>query len=207
MRHAGSAGIVLAGGRSRRFGSDKRFADLEGVPLLERVLSVVAGVADTTVLVLAPGEPAPGLPAELAAVVRIAHDPVAYAGPLAGLAAGLRAAPEVEVVVVVGADMPTLEPAVLRLLLDRAAEEPGAWTLEGPDPAIVGPLPLAGDAARLLEAATMLLDRGEHSLRSLVRATGAGRVPARAWRALDPDGRTLRDVDRPADLDPSRNDR
>ncbi len=199
-RHAASAGIVLAGGRSRRFGRDKRFAVVQGVPLLERVLSVVADVADLPVLVLAPGESVPSLPTELAAMVRVAHDREAYAGPLAGLVAGLRAVPDLEVAVVVGADMPTLEPAVLRLLLDRTRQAPGAWTLEGPDPALIGPLPLAGDVARLLEAAAALLGSGERSLRSLVRAAGAGRVPATEWRAFDPDGRTLRDVDRPEDL-------
>jgi hypothetical protein len=49
-------------------------------------------------------------------------------------------------------------------------------------------------------AAGALLDAGQRSLRSLVRALDAGRIPAAEWRNLDPDGLTLRDIDRPEDL-------
>jgi molybdopterin-guanine dinucleotide biosynthesis protein A len=194
------AGIVLAGGRATRFGRDKRFVLIDGEPLFHRPLRAVAAVVDLLVLVIGPKEPSPALPADLGQAVHIAHDRLAYAGPLAGLLTGLEAAPESELTVVVGADMPSLEPAVLRLLLRAAEGGPAAWTLEGPNPAIVGPLPLAGRTAALTTAARALLERSERSLRTLVLATGAGRVPAGDWRALDPTGRTLRDIDRPEDL-------
>ncbi|HZM73607.1 MAG TPA: NTP transferase domain-containing protein [Candidatus Polarisedimenticolia bacterium] len=194
--------IVLAGGRSERFGRDKRLEIVDGQQLLERVITAVGSVADEIVLVLAPGDPPPELLRNLGASVRQAHDTVAYAGPLAGLAAGLSAADGADIALAVGADMPTLQPAVLRLLLERAAAPggPGAWTLEGPDPSIVGPLPLAGRVADLKTAAGTLLDAGQRSLRSLVRELDAGRIPAADWRGLDPDGLTLRDIDRPEDL-------
>ena len=193
-----SAGIVLAGGRSRRFGTDKRLAVVDGRPLLEGVVEAVAGVVDDVIVVLAPDEPAPG---GLTAV-RIAHDREPFAGPLAGLAAGLEVVPDASIALVVGADMPSLQPAVLRLMLKRAAAPvgPDAWTLEGPDANLVGPLPLAGRVAPLRRAASALLERGQRSLRSLVLELGAGRIPAADWRPLDPDGLTLRDVDRPEDL-------
>ena len=194
--------IVLAGGRSERFGRDKRLEIVDGQQLLERVITAVGSVADEIVLVLAPGDPPPELLRNLGASVRQAHDTVAYAGPLAGLAAGLSAADGADIALAVGADMPTLQPAVLRLLLERAAAPggPGAWTLEGPDPSIVGPLPLAGRVADLKTAAGTLLDAGQRSLRSLVRELDAGRIPAADWRGLDPDGLTLRDIDRPEDM-------
>jgi molybdenum cofactor guanylyltransferase len=194
--------VILAGGRSERFGRDKRFEIVEGQPLLERVITAVAGVADETVLVLAPGDPPPKLPRNLKEPVRLAHDTVAYAGPLAGLAAGLMAADEGDLALIVGADMPALRPSVLQLLLERAAAPggPGAWILEGPDPAIVGPLPLAGRVADLKTAAGTLLDAGQRSLRSLVRELDAGRISAAEWRRLDPAGLTLRDIDRPEDM-------
>jgi len=202
MIRSRSVAIVLAGGRSERFGRDKRLEIVDGQQLLERVITAVGSVADEIVLVLAPGDPPPELLRNLGASVRQAHDTVAYAGPLAGLAAGLSAADGADIALAVGADMPTLQPAVLRLLLERAAAPggPGAWTLEGPDPSIVGPLPLAGRVADLKTAAGTLLDAGQRSLRSLVRELDAGRIPAAGWRGLDPDGLTLRDIDRPEDL-------
>jgi len=194
------AGIVLAGGRSTRFGRDKRFVLVDGEPLLHRSLRAVAAAVDRLVLVISPNEPSPALPVDLGRAVTLTRDRLAYAGPLAGLLTGLEAALDSELAVVVGADMPSLEPAVLRLLLRAAEGGPDAWTLEGPDPAIVGPLPLAGRTTALTAAACALLERGERSLRGLVLATGAGRVLAAEWRALDPAGLTLRDIDRPEDL-------
>ena len=193
-----TAAIVLAGGRSARFGRDKRRELVDGRTLLDRVLNAVASVSDVTVLVLAPGETTPSVLPD----VRVAHDQLGFAGPLAGLAVGLGAADDADAVLVVGADMPSLQPAVLRLLLDRALEPsgPDAWTLEGPDPNIVGPLPLAGRSSALRTVATRLLEVGERSLRSLVRELDAGRIPATDWRPLDPEALTLRDVDRPEDL-------
>lgn len=35
------AGVVLAGGKSRRYGSNKAFARLGGIPLIERILKVI----------------------------------------------------------------------------------------------------------------------------------------------------------------------
>jgi molybdopterin-guanine dinucleotide biosynthesis protein A len=39
-------GIVLAGGRSTRFGSDKLAASLDGVPLVRRAVDALAAVTD-----------------------------------------------------------------------------------------------------------------------------------------------------------------
>jgi molybdopterin-guanine dinucleotide biosynthesis protein A len=73
-------GAVLAGGQSRRFGSDKALAMLGGVPLIERAVAALAPWCDEVVIVGGEREgitalrdwPAPGL------------------GPLGGIAAALR---------------------------------------------------------------------------------------------------------------------
>ena len=199
----GVAAIVLAGGRSARFGRDKRVVLFDGEPLFHRPLRAVSSVADEIVLVIAPGEPDPPLPGDVSVPIRIARDRLAHAGPLAGLLAGLEAAPEAKVALVVGADMPWLEPAVLRLLVDAvgstAPNGPDSWILDVEVP-IAQSLPLAGRARPLRLAALALLQRGERSLRGLLLATGAGRVPSATWRGLDPGGRTILDIDRPGDL-------
>jgi hypothetical protein len=53
--------------------------------------------------------------------------------------------------------------------------------------------------ARDAVAALLAADRG--SLRALINAVPAATLPVADWVRLDPDGRTLRDVDTPADLE------
>jgi molybdopterin-guanine dinucleotide biosynthesis protein A len=199
-------GIVLAGGRSRRFGSDKLAADLDGRPLLHHAIDAIAAVADHVILVLAPGSAVPALPPSVDGRLTVARDRVDDAGPLAGLVAGLQAVGagrdgspgEQDLALVVGGDMPTLDPVVLNLLIEtlRADRQLTAVTLESVDPA---PLPLAV-RHRAGVVGEDLLASGRGSLLGLVDAVPATQVAADAWRALDPDRRTLRDVDRPGDL-------
>jgi molybdopterin-guanine dinucleotide biosynthesis protein A len=113
--------VVLAGGRSSRFGTDKMRALIDGRPLLDRSIAAVRSVASTVVVVLAPGATR-----DLPAHVIVASDAQAFEGPLAGLAAGLAAMPpHIERVLVVGGDMPTLSTPVLALLLDALGPSGG----------------------------------------------------------------------------------
>ena len=111
-------GLVLAGGRSSRFGRDKLAERIDGRTLLDSAIDGVTPAA-TEILVVAAPDAAPDLPAG----ARLVHDPVAFEGPLAGVAAGLRAAHE-SIVLVVGGDMPTLVGAVIDSML-AALDAPG----------------------------------------------------------------------------------
>jgi hypothetical protein len=51
-----------------------------------------------------------------------------------------------------------------------------------------------------VRAAELLLRQGRRSVRELLDVLGAEAVEESAWRALDPQGRTLVDVDVPDDL-------
>lgn len=187
-------GIVLAGGRSSRFGRDKLAEPIDGRPLLHHAIAAVRDVATDIVVVAAP-DANPELPDG----VRLAHDPLAYEGPLAGLAAGLAAMdPAVDQVVVVAGDMPSLVPAVLRRLLDlvMAGRAAALLGVDGDTP----PLPMALDRRRAAAATSRLIEAGETRLRALSSALDAEVVPATVWRHDDPVGATFRDVDTPADL-------
>lgn len=194
------AAIVLAGGAARRFGADKLAAELDGRPVLGYALDAVREVASTVVVVLAPGAPSP----PSAEGCLIAHDPVAFGGPLAGLATGLAALaalpePAPECALLVGGDMPSLVPDVLALLVDALGADPslGAATLEA-DPESA--LPMAVRVALALPAAGALLAVDRRRLRGLLSAVPSVVVPASAWRPVDPGATTLRDIDVAADL-------
>jgi molybdenum cofactor cytidylyltransferase len=192
--------IVLAGGASSRFGADKLAATLDGRPVLHHAAEVVAAMCDYVVVVVAPNAPTPSLPAGLRETVALARDDVEHGGPLAGLAAGLAACPpDTEVAVVVGGDMPTLQADVLRLLANALDDNPalGAATLAFDPPAI---LPMAIRPPVAAPAVAALLAQNRRALRGLLAAVPSVIVPAAQWRALDPDARTLRDIDVPEDL-------
>ncbi len=189
--------IVLAGGRSSRFGRDKLAEPIDGRPLLDHAIAAVLAVASEVVVVVAPVD-ARRVPTG----VRVVHDDVAFEGPLAGLAVGLAAlADDVDGVIVAAGDMPTLSPDVLRLLLDLLDGSPalGAAVLDDG-----GPMPMAVRRAAALTACRDLLGAGERRLRALADRLEAAVIPGTTWRTVDPEGLTLRDVDRPSDLSSGR---
>lgn len=199
-------GIVLAGGASTRFGSDKLAAAVDGRPLLHHALEAVAAVAGRVIVVIGPEAPPPSVPEDLASRVVFARDAVAHGGPLAGLAAGLAAALTLpgddapRIAIVVGGDMPALVPSVLRLLVERLAAEPAlvATTLAALRPA---PLPVAVRPEAILVAVDAILaSGGRRSLVAPLAIVPSATLAAEEWRALDPAGATLRDIDTPADL-------
>lgn len=193
---AHTSGIVLAGGRSSRFGADKLAAPLRGVPLLHHAVLRLAEVCDDVVVVLAPGAADPGLPPG----VRTARDSVEGEGPLVGLQAGLGSAGDASVAVVAGGDMPDLAPAVLRAMI-RVLRESGADAVALDDGAGARPLPCVLRVPPASAAAHALLHDGRRRLRDLLDALTTAVIDEPTWTALDPGRGTLRDVDTPGDLE------
>lgn len=192
------SGIVLAGGRSRRFGGDKLGALVDGRPLLQRSVEAVGSVCREVLVVLAPDAPEPDLPAGLSVPLRFVRDPQPFGGPLVGIAAALAEASQ-PVALVVGGDMPWLEGAVLTLLVSELeASRCQLAALVNDDRAEQLPIAVSVPAARA--AAERLVGAGERRLTALQREIETRLVDEATWRRLDPHGRSLRDVDRPSDL-------
>lgn len=110
------SGVVLAGGKSRRFGSDKASAMLLDRPLLQWVVSALEGPCEEIVVVGARGQALPGVEADIP--VRAVEDVYEALGPLAGMVAGFRAA-EGDACFAVSTDVPLLQPALVELLAAR----------------------------------------------------------------------------------------
>lgn len=188
-----TSAVVLAGGRSRRFGRDKLAEPLGDRTLLERAIDAVRPVAVEIVVVTAPDDG------------RLVHgdvivigDAAAFGGPLVGLAAGLGRVSR-PVVLVVGGDMPAMVPSLLQAMVERLADpaiEAVALEWDGRG----RPLPIALRTAPAAAAAERLLASGERRLRAILESLSTAIIDEPTWRALDPDGATLRDVDTPADL-------
>jgi molybdopterin-guanine dinucleotide biosynthesis protein A len=187
------SGIVLAGGRSSRFGASKLDADLDGLTVLDRTIERLRPIVDG-LLVIGRAGSRPG--------VRFVDDARPFEGPLVGLAAGLQIA-KTELVIVVGGDVPLVEAAVLGLLLERLQRGSGGAVVlhDGGGPR---PLPMALRREIAHRAASAAIVADERSLRALLGRLDVEVVPEAEWRGLDPEGDSLLDVDTPADLERAR---
>jgi molybdopterin-guanine dinucleotide biosynthesis protein A len=185
--------IVLAGGSARRFGRDKLREPIDGRPLLHHAVDAVHAVADDVVVVAAPGMD-PALPPE----TRLTHDEVGGEGPLAGLLAGLLIV-RAPLVIVVGGDMPSLQPVVL----DRMAR---ALASSAADLVVLDhlgrrrPLPVVVRTGAATALARRLTAEGERRLGAMIDRSATVSIPESDWRAFDPEALTMRDVDEPGDL-------
>ena len=189
------SGIVLAGGRSTRFGSDKLAASLDGVALVRRAVDALAQVTDGVIVVLPPGVERHDLPDG----ATVTHDLQEGEGPLAGLHTGLLAAVRSDQVLVAGGDMPELQPSVLRLLLETLddASVDAAALADGDRPR---PLPVALRTWPAADAVHSLLHAGRRRLRDALDSLRTAVIDEATWTALDPARLTLRDIDEPGDL-------
>ena len=153
-------GAVLAGGESRRFGSDKALALLDGRPLIEHAIAALAAQSDAVIVCGreggVPDRPAPGL------------------GPLGGINAALHEALArgFDAVLTIPCDAPLL-PADLRSRLEAGGA--ASFLAEMP---VIGLWPASLAAA--LDA-WMRTDTG-HSVREWARHAGV--VPVQLGSGL-----------------------
>jgi molybdopterin-guanine dinucleotide biosynthesis protein A len=118
MAHVNSGAIVLCGGKSTRMGSPKALLPFGPETMLQRVVRLLADVVSPIVVVAAPDQSLPDLPRQ----VIVTRDEREGRGPLEGLRAGLKALPaHVDAAYVTSCDVPLLETAFVRELLDLAS--------------------------------------------------------------------------------------
>jgi molybdopterin-guanine dinucleotide biosynthesis protein A len=106
-------GVLIAGGRSRRMGYDKRFMKVGGESVFDRTLSLLRSTFAENIVVLA--EPIKTLDVQMCPV---AYDVIPNAGSLGGLYTGLVTASRSKVFAV-ACDMPFLDLEAIRAVLAR----------------------------------------------------------------------------------------
>lgn len=147
MANRGLTGVLLVGGASRRFGSAKSLAELDGETLADRAWRLLGDACDERLAVgRSIGLEFPTIP-----------DAVLGGGPLGGIVAGLRAASH-DIAVVIPVDMPLLTVAALHALADACRDVAVPQS---------GPLPGAY-AQRALPELERALERGDLALRHVL---------------------------------------
>ncbi len=150
-------GAIIAGGESRRFGTDKALALLDGRPLMAHVIEALGDATDELVICGRQVEghrclddfPSPGL------------------GPLGGIAAALRVA------LAQGFDAVLTSACDTPYLPDRLA-----WRLAGNSPAFIAGQPLLGywPASLAPELEDYMRNSHDRSMRGWVHSVGAKAV-------------------------------
>ncbi len=194
------AGIIVAGGRSRRLGMDKRKLRLwgsDGPTLLEHTVAVLAPLCTEVVVVLNDPQDWAGLPA------RITPDVYADAGVLGGIYSGLCAV-RCPYALVVAADMPFLQ----RDLLCAMSTYPRTYD-------VLLPRSLRPDLARnalnseplhaiysraCLEPLRATLERGQRCIIDFMPAVKVLILEPEAIAAYDPHRVAFLNINTPADL-------
>jgi molybdopterin-guanine dinucleotide biosynthesis protein A len=112
-------GVVLCGGRSSRMGRPKAWLPFGDELMLQRVVRVLGEVVNPVVVVAAPGQDVPPLPAG----VEIVRDEVEGRGPLQGLAAGLAALEgKADAAYLSSCDVPLLTAVFVRRMIELLGE-------------------------------------------------------------------------------------
>ena len=188
----------MAGGTSVRLRTDKRLVTVDGAPLLARTVATLRGLVDDVQVVVAREEDRGLVHATVGDDVTVGLDARPDVGPAAGLETALAGARH-PLVLVVATDHPALSVDVLRLLVDRAAAtDAGAVALTGPH----GGEPFLAVYRRdALGTVRATLDAGTRRMQEVLAALDPELIEPDEWRALDPDGHTLDDVDVPEDLE------
>lgn len=182
------AGVVLAGGESRRMGRDK--ATLPGpggaATLLEYVAGVLAQRCEPVFVVAAPGQP---LPAVQAKVIR---DEVRGQGPLRATGRGLRAAAEAGApyAFVCAVDMPLLSAELIDDLVRLATETNAEIVLPWDGRSHYLAAVYRTDLAERIDG---LVAGGARSMRALIDASDAQQI-------VLPESRFLANVNTESDL-------
>ena len=115
------AAALLAGGHSRRMGTDKAFLQWQGRPLWEHQLEKLRALEPVRLLLSCRAEQEFPAPAEVPRV----HDAWENSGPLGGVASCLRVC-EAPRLVVLGVDLPRLPAEFLHSLLEQSPANCGA---------------------------------------------------------------------------------
>ncbi|MFI5047076.1 MAG: molybdenum cofactor guanylyltransferase [Acidimicrobiia bacterium] len=181
----GASGLLLTGGRSRRFGTDKAALRFEGRTLAARGAALLGDVCDVVVEV---GPSHTGLP--------VAREEPSGAGPLAALAAGREALGRLGATgstIVLAVDLPRVTHALLTFLRDW----PGAPTVVPEVDGRLQPVCARYGPDAFLAAASLVAD-GASSLHALLDVVEHDVVREDAWGAVAA-ADTFADVDSPAD--------
>jgi molybdopterin-guanine dinucleotide biosynthesis protein A len=188
-------GVLLAGGKSRRMGEDKRYLVMGGETLLERGLGVLRSVFQEVLVVIAQDSPPVGVDA------KVVRDLVPECGSLGGLYTGLMQA-TTPCIFVVACDMPFLDQAVIAQFTSRRAT---ADIVMAKLAARLHPMH-ALYGKRCLPVLEQMIQARQLKIQEVVSHASlrVQYVTETDLSSIDPSGRSFQNVNTPADFEAAR---
>jgi molybdopterin-guanine dinucleotide biosynthesis protein A len=186
----GVTGVILAGGKSTRYGTNKAFAQVQGVRVIERAIRVMGSVCPRLLLVT-------NTPTEYAYLhLPMVEDLIKGLGPLGGIYTGLEVIDD-ENGLFVACDMPFLREDLLRYLV----------TLRGDFDAVVPRVnwmvePLhALYSKKCLPSIRKLIRSQELQTLKFFKNISVRYMEEEEIRKIDPDLKSFFNINRPEDLE------
>ncbi len=198
MRMQHVAGLLLAGGRSKRMGTDKALLPLPGsgqISFLQHLTQVMLTECEELVLVTRDMQQAETYVTYVTSSVRIVIDEVPDTGPLMGIYSGLRVV-KASQAVVCAVDTPLLQPALLRFLLAQCCADTFVVPVVDGLPQVL----LALYPRTLLPLIEKRLQAGRRDPRSLLQVATTRYISEAQLRRVDPDLLSFLNVNTPEDV-------
>ena len=192
-------GIILAGGDSKRIGTDKGLIDLNGKPLIGYVIESLMPVVDEIIVVVGSEARGPVYRNAVGGDVRVVPDMYDDGSPMIGLITGLTHA-RGDYAVVAACDMPFINSELVDLLFLLSFElngtlliKPNGW---------VEPLPAVYKVDVGKKRAVQLRAEGDLRLRKVLETLpDVARIQVERLRVIDPELRSFFDLDTRARYD------
>ncbi|MEM2419771.1 MAG: molybdenum cofactor guanylyltransferase [Candidatus Bathyarchaeia archaeon] len=193
-----SSAIILAGGPSKRFGSDKSLSLLLNKPLIKHVLDVVNNFVEEKIVVVSSRDAKENLAKVLGSDVKIAVDKRKVQSPLVGALTGFSEASG-EYALLLPCDTPLVSREVLALLLELCINK-NAVIPRWPN-GYIEPLHAAYRVQSALEAAEKALNEGRLEMRAMIeKLRGVRYISTLVLQQFDPELRMFLNVNTPLDL-------
>ncbi len=193
-----AAGIILAGGRSRRMGRDKGLLSLPGtgaMTFVEHLVAQLIPLCGELCLVARDNVQVAAYSARQLPSMRIVTDNTPDTGPLMGLYSGLSAI-QSTYALVTAVDMPAIQPAVIAFLLSLPRDDALLIPLVDAMPQV-----LLGIYPRsVLSLIAERLQAGRRDLRSLLQVAPVRYIDEARLREVDPHLRSFMNVNTPDEL-------
>lgn len=197
MHASDVAGIILAGGRSRRMGTDKALLPAPGSTshtFAEQLATQLAALC-SEVLLVARDVSSSQQYSSLSPIWRIVYDRVPDQGPLMGLASALHAT-TCSHALVVAVDLPCVQPALLAWLCTRPlTDELLIPHVQGIPQVLLARYPRA-----ILPTIETCLRQGRRDPKALLDHVPVRFLEEDQLRTVDPDLRSFTNVNTPDDL-------
>ena len=185
----GVSGVILVGGKSRRYGQNKALVNINGVPLIKKVLGVLENLFPSIILVTNTPDTYSFLN------LPMFEDKIKGLGPLGGIFTGLNVISE-KAGFFVACDMPFLNPDLIRYQATvRQGYDVVVPTLSGQFEALH-----ALYTQNCLPGIEQMIHAGVYQTIQLYRSVSVRYVEEREIRRFDPKLKSFSNINKPEEL-------